>query len=261
MNNPNPLIPQGSLLEQQARSKPHLRIALFIVAVHVVFLGLLLMQGCKREPESMDMAEALTNDSPYGIPDRSTLFVSNTVPDFDLALAQEPVMNGQEAANDYAQRQAERPGVQEPTNATPEPVMSPELKTPPVRPQLVSREHEVVTGDTFFTLGKKYEVSWTAIAKANPNVDPNRLRVGQKLIIPPPGLATTAAAAAAEPLPPGVVLYEVKPRDNLTRIAQAQGTTVEAIRQLNGMTSDRIYVGRKLKIPARTNAAARAVNP
>jgi LysM repeat protein len=260
MNNPNPLIPQGSLLEQQAKSKPHLRIALFIVAVHVVFLGLLLMQGCKREPESMDMAEALTNDSPYGIPDRSTLFVSNAVPDFDLALAQEPVMNGQEPADDYAQRPAERPGVGETTNATPEPITTPELKTPPVQQQLVSREHEVVTGDTFFTLGKKYEVSWTAIAKANPNVDPNRLRVGQKLIIPPPPASATTEAAA-EPLPPGVVLYEVKARDNLTRIARAQGTTVEAIRQLNGMTSDRIYVGRKLKIPVRTNAAARAVNP
>ena len=62
MNNPNPLIPQGSLLEQQAKSKPHLRIALFIVAVHVVFLGLLLMQGCKRETDDPNLADSSTND-------------------------------------------------------------------------------------------------------------------------------------------------------------------------------------------------------
>jgi hypothetical protein len=77
MNNPNPLIPQGSLLEQQAKSKPHLRIALFIVAVHVVFLGLLLMQGCKREAEPLEMVGTSTNESPFGSPDRSTLFASN----------------------------------------------------------------------------------------------------------------------------------------------------------------------------------------
>src|SRR5947207_2487783 len=35
MNNPNPLIPQGSLLEQKAQSRPHLRIAIAIVAVHL----------------------------------------------------------------------------------------------------------------------------------------------------------------------------------------------------------------------------------
>src|SRR5216110_1240048 len=49
MNNPNPLIPQGSLLEQKAGSRPHLRIAIAIVAVHLVFLGGLLIQGCGKE--------------------------------------------------------------------------------------------------------------------------------------------------------------------------------------------------------------------
>ena len=35
MNTPNPLIPQGSLLEQKAKGKPHLRVAYFIVAAHM----------------------------------------------------------------------------------------------------------------------------------------------------------------------------------------------------------------------------------
>src|SRR5580765_4701178 len=52
MNNPNPLIPQGSLLEQKAGSRPHLRIALAIVAVHLVFLGGLLIQGCGKEDQA-----------------------------------------------------------------------------------------------------------------------------------------------------------------------------------------------------------------
>ena len=46
MNTPNPLIPQGSL-QQQSKGKSNLRIAvLTIVAIHVVVLGGLLMQGC-----------------------------------------------------------------------------------------------------------------------------------------------------------------------------------------------------------------------
>src|SRR6266513_544362 len=49
MNTPNPLIPKGSLLEQKAKGKPHLRVACIIVAIHMVFLGGLLIQGCKKE--------------------------------------------------------------------------------------------------------------------------------------------------------------------------------------------------------------------
>src|SRR5688500_5496862 len=51
MNTPNPLIPQGTFLEQKGRS--HIRIAVFtILAVHVVLLGSLLMAGCKRTTDS-----------------------------------------------------------------------------------------------------------------------------------------------------------------------------------------------------------------
>ena len=47
MNTPNPLIPQGTFLEQKGRS--HIRIAVItILAVHAVLLGSLLMAGCKR---------------------------------------------------------------------------------------------------------------------------------------------------------------------------------------------------------------------
>jgi len=53
----------------------------------------------------------------------------------------------------------------------------------------------------------------------------------------------------------------VKSRDTLTQIARTHGTTVTAIRQVNGMTTDRIYVGQKLKLPPKTNATTTAVNP
>ncbi len=47
MNNQNPLIPQGSALEQKNKGRARVKIAVFFVlAVHGIGLMALLMQGC-----------------------------------------------------------------------------------------------------------------------------------------------------------------------------------------------------------------------
>ena len=49
------------------------------------------------------------------------------------------------------------------------------------------RVHEVVRKDTLYSLAKRYYgdgKKWPTIQDANPGVVPERLRVGQKLIIP-----------------------------------------------------------------------------
>jgi len=56
---------------------------------------------------------------------------------------------------------------------------------------------------------------------------------------------------AAPARPPAVTaIYVVKPGDNLTRIARAHGISVKAIEAANGLMSDRIAAGAKLKMPA-----------
>ncbi len=45
--------------------------------------------------------------------------------------------------------------------------------------------------------------------------------------------------------------YIVKSGDTLTLIAQACNTTVSRIKELNGLTSDRLRIGQALKIPAK----------
>ncbi len=55
------------------------------------------------------------------------------------------------------------------------------------------------------------------------------------------------------PLPkpePGTLQYTVQPGDTLWAIARRYGTTVNAIKNLNGLTSDRIDIGQILNIPA-----------
>src|SRR3954463_3887179 len=60
---PNPLVPQGTF-ESQARGKSHVRIAVFtILAIHVVVLGALLIQGCKRDKDDTAASSSVpTND-------------------------------------------------------------------------------------------------------------------------------------------------------------------------------------------------------
>ena len=50
MNNPNPFVPKGSLLEQQSKRRSRLKLAVFcVLAVGVAGLAAMLIQGCKRE--------------------------------------------------------------------------------------------------------------------------------------------------------------------------------------------------------------------
>jgi LysM repeat protein len=49
-----------------------------------------------------------------------------------------------------------------------------------------ARYHVVQEGETLAAIGRKYEVAWKAIARANKLADPNRLAPGQRILIPAP---------------------------------------------------------------------------
>ena len=53
----------------------------------------------------------------------------------------------------------------------------------------------------------------------------------------------------------GEQTYTVKSGDNLTKIAGRMGTTIKALRAENGLKTDSIKVGQKLKIPAKAAAS------
>ena len=46
-------------------------------------------------------------------------------------------------------------------------------------------------------------------------------------------------------------LYKVKSGDSLEKIARAHGVTIQSLKDTNGLTSDRIVVGKTLKIPTK----------
>jgi len=61
--------------------------------------------------------------------------------------------------------------------------------------------HTIAKGDTLYMIAKKYQVPLAVIMRANPNIDPYNLKIGQQLCIPnfPPADAPVAPPAT----PPG----------------------------------------------------------
>lgn len=224
MNNSNPLIPQGSL--QPARGKSNVRIAFFtIVAIHVFFLGGALMQGCGDKKPNASASTTPTND--VVIPPMPSNVVDTTIP-----AATNP-------ANPLVSTSAPvvaAPVTGTPANDTPAPSGG--------------REHVVVKNDTFATIAKKYGVSVKSVQEANPEVQPTKLRIGQKLQIPGGASASMAIVSATAPDSGDSTTYVVKASDNLSKIAKSHGTSIKAIRSLNNLKTDRINVGQKLKLPA-----------
>ncbi len=64
MNNPNPFVPQGSVLEQNKR-RSRMKLAVFcVLAVSVCGLTAMLIQGCKREQSTENTPQVDTNPPP-----------------------------------------------------------------------------------------------------------------------------------------------------------------------------------------------------
>jgi LysM repeat protein len=223
MNNPSPLLPQGSILEQNTKNKGRARVKIavfFVLAIHGVGLLALLMQGCKGEKDSAS--------------------------------------NQTETNNTYTA--ATQPF--EPTNSgvvletNPPPVAPIVTTVPPGPPENlgVATDYVVKSGDTYVTIARSKKVSVNALKEANPGVEPTKLQIGQKLHIPSPTAATVQTANTGAPATDpntGDQLYTVKSGDTLIKIAQDKKTTVRALRTANNLRTDGIKVGQKLKIPVK----------
>jgi LysM repeat protein len=227
MNNPNPFVPKGSLLEQQSQRRSRLKLAVFcVLAVSVTGLVAMLIQGCKREKPDTEL----------------------TPPPLDLASNTVPLDVTNTSMMDLT-----NPPVVLPLAATNPPVMIAPVE--PVLPVVTGSEYVVTKGDTLDKIGKKFGVSARAIETANPGVVPTRLKIGQKLTIPAGGAAASGAMAPAALTESSDTTYAVKSGDTLTTIAKKHGTTVKAIEAANGLNTTKIKVGQKLKIPSKAVAA------
>ena len=98
--------------------------------------------------------------------------------------------------------------------------------------------HIVQPGQTLFSIARWYGVDVWALARVNNIVNPNRIYVGQRLVIP----KSTVPGASN--------VYIVKVGDTLYSIARVYKTTAWTIARANGIYNlNYIYVGQRLIIP------------
>lgn len=98
-------------------------------------------------------------------------------------------------------------------------------------------EYTVRSGDTLWLLAQRYGTTVDAIKNLN-GLSGSNLSIGQVLKIPSAG---TAPAPYFE--------YTVRSGDTLWTLAQRYGTTVDAIKRLNGLTGNNLSIGQVLRIP------------
>lgn len=97
-----------------------------------------------------------------------------------------------------------------------------------------SGTYTIKAGDTFWDLEKKFGLKHGTLQKLNPNVDPRKLKVGQKIKI-------SGSVSKSQ-------THKVVKGDTLWDISRKYGTTVAKLKSLNGLKSDIIYPGQVLKV-------------
>jgi LysM repeat protein len=259
MNANNPLVPQGSLLEQKQQRRTRVLFTVMgIIALHVIpITALLLMQGCKRDARPNLAATDATNNF---LPPLPTNEFYTTYPPTDTTTTTQPTQPSTPA-----------PGLATAPTLTPGigPALLPSDTLQPLPTPGTTTEHVVTRGDSFYKLGQKYGVSMKAIADSNPGVDSSKLKIGQKLLIPPPapakpGKPTVMKLGEAESAPAGDAghaVHVVRGGDSLSAIARRYGTSIGAIRAANNLRTTRILVGQKLKVPTKNHGQPKEATP
>ena len=101
--------------------------------------------------------------------------------------------------------------------------------------------YTVKSGDSLWSIAKKYNVSVADLKEAN-GLTSSKLSIGDVLKIP-----------TKEEIPIKENVYIVKSGDSLYKIAQNYDTTVSELIQLNNLTSTNLSIGQILEIPTTTS--------
>jgi membrane-bound lytic murein transglycosylase D len=110
-------------------------------------------------------------------------------------------------------------------------------------PQVSAATYTVRGGDTLYDIASKYDVSVTALKRAN-GLRSSRIYPGKELRIPAPVNTPAPSQATAGP-----GTYRVQKGDTLYDIARKFGVSISELRKANGLRTSRIYPGDILRIP------------
>jgi len=114
--------------------------------------------------------------------------------------------------------------------------------------EVVFLDHKVKRGESLWLIAKKYNVRIQDIVSINKLARAKYIKPGQVLQIPSNGYDVYRKAALAKSAKSRQIFYTVRYGDTLSEIAIKYRTSVRKIKKWNGLRSDRIYSGQKLKI-------------
>ena len=117
--------------------------------------------------------------------------------------------------------------------------------------------HVVSAGETLSHIARNYRVQLADLRAANPDVEPRRMRIGSRLVVPRAGSAPKPVAGdedAGDRLgnrpAGGERVHEVRRGDTMWRIARLYGVELQRLLAHNGMEADAtIWPGDEIRIP------------
>jgi len=123
-----------------------------------------------------------------------------------------------------------------------------QLRIPGTDETVPTTTYTVKSGDSLWKIAQRFGVSVDDLIRAN-NLSNTTLQIGQVLRIPTNSTTT--------PTPPtdNTINYTVQRGDSLWSIANQYGTTVNAIKNLNGLTSNTLHIGQVLQIPTTASSS------
>lgn len=137
------------------------------------------------------------------------------------------------------------------------------LADPDSRPYAGYTRYRVRSGDSWWRISRRYGVPISVLKKVN-NTHSNTLRPGQYVMVPGHGSTSKVASsskssstAKTRAIAAQRGNYVVRSGDTLWSISQTFGTTVNTLKQSNGLYSSRLKVGQKLYIPNSSSKATK----
>lgn len=121
-------------------------------------------------------------------------------------------------------------------------------------PRKVRRQiHIVDEGETFWSIADDYHISPQLLAKANPNINPNRVRADMEILIPPREEVDTNTLAEERPAPPATtILHTVTEGETFYSIGRRHGVSTESIAAANPtIKPERLRAGMKIVVPSK----------
>lgn len=133
--------------------------------------------------------------------------------------------------------------------------------TSTAKPNIATKSYTVQSGDGLIALAKEFGVSVDTLASLNGLSTTDNLYVGQRLQVPASGSDTKSSSSSTSvstaKYTGATSTYTVKSGDGLIALAKQFGTSVDVLAGLNGLSStDNLYVGQRLKVPANSNSSS-----